>query len=83
MQEKKINPWIKMALELGPIILFFVTYIRIRDQSFTIGGTEYEGFIIIRDHRQGNNEEHMKQMNANNFSCSPPRRLCSLRIPWQ
>ncbi len=46
MQEKKINPWIKMALELGPIILFFVTYIRIRDQSFTIGGTEYEGFII-------------------------------------
>jgi len=46
-EEKKLNPLIKMALELGPVILFFVGYLRVKDQTFTIGGTEYEGFILV------------------------------------
>lgn len=46
MSEKHINPMLKMGLEIGPIILFFVAYTRIKDRVFTIGGTEYEGFIV-------------------------------------
>jgi intracellular septation protein len=47
MSEKKINPITKLALEMGPIILFFVLYLRLRDRTFDIGGTEYSGFIIV------------------------------------
>ncbi|MGV6812368.1 MAG: inner membrane-spanning protein YciB [Brevirhabdus sp.] len=36
-----------MALELGPVILFFVGYVRVKDQTFTIGDTQYEGFILV------------------------------------
>ncbi len=44
---KAINPMLKMALEMGPIVLFFVGYLKLRDQSFLLGGTEYDGFIIV------------------------------------
>lgn len=47
MAEKSINPMLKSVLELGPIILFFVGYLKLRDQVFTIGGTEYDGFIVV------------------------------------
>ncbi|UZD89862.1 inner membrane-spanning protein YciB [Cognatishimia activa] len=47
MAGKQINPMLKMALELGPILLFFVGYLRLRDESFLIGGTEYDGFIVV------------------------------------
>jgi len=30
MEEKQINPVLKLILELGPIILFFVVYARLR-----------------------------------------------------
>ncbi len=43
---KKINTTTKLALELGPIILFFVGYGRVKDKSFDIFGTSYEGFIV-------------------------------------
>lgn len=46
MTEKKINPMLKMALELGPIVLFFIAYTRIREQTFTIAGNSYDGFIV-------------------------------------
>lgn len=46
MSEKAINPVLKQVLELGPTLAFFLIYLRIRDDSFTIGGTEYTGFII-------------------------------------
>ena len=32
MAVRKINPWLKLALELGPVLLFFVGYMRIKDQ---------------------------------------------------
>jgi len=41
-----INPLLKMALELGPVVAFFVVYLKIKDQTFTIAGTDYQGFII-------------------------------------
>ena len=47
MAGKQINPLLKMALELGPIVLFFVGYLRLRDQSFLIGETSYNGFIVV------------------------------------
>lgn len=47
MSEKQISPILKQGLELGPIILFFVAYLFFKDDTFTIGGTEYDGFILV------------------------------------
>ncbi|MFN7223145.1 MAG: inner membrane-spanning protein YciB [Paracoccaceae bacterium] len=46
MAEKKINGVLKQVLELGPTIAFFLIYLKIKEDSFTIGGTEYSGFIV-------------------------------------
>lgn len=46
MAEKQIKPWVKPVLELGPVVLFFVAYTRIKDREFTIFGENYEGFIV-------------------------------------
>lgn len=46
MAEKPINPVLKQVLELGPTLAFFLIYLRIRDDSFMIAGTEYTGFIV-------------------------------------
>ncbi|WP_092362758.1 inner membrane-spanning protein YciB [Cribrihabitans marinus] len=43
---RDINPILKQILELGPTIAFFLIYIRIKDDMFTLGGTEYTGFIV-------------------------------------
>jgi len=47
MAEKKISQGTKLALDMGPILAFFVGYILLRDKVFTIAGTEYSGFIIV------------------------------------
>lgn len=47
MAGKKINPTLKAALEFGPIVLFFIGYLKLREQTFNFGGTDYDGFIII------------------------------------
>ena len=44
---KKIHPGLKMALEMGPIAAFFVAYLRLKDQVYTIGGTDYDGFVLV------------------------------------
>jgi len=46
-QPKQISPLLKMALELGPVIIFFIAYVRLKDEVFTIAGTDYAGFIIV------------------------------------
>ena len=46
MKEQKINPIIKIILEIGPIIMFFLVYGKIKDKVFQIAGIEYQGFII-------------------------------------
>ena len=46
MAEKEINGGLKQALELGPPLLFFAAYLYVRDETYTIGGTEYDGFIV-------------------------------------
>lgn len=47
MAERKINPFLKLALELGPILLFFVGYSRMKDQTYTVFGTPYAGFLLM------------------------------------
>jgi intracellular septation protein len=47
MAEKTVNPWVKMALELGPALAFFAAYTRLKDETFTIAGTDYSGFIVV------------------------------------
>ncbi|MBZ4689074.1 MAG: Intracellular septation protein [Cereibacter sp.] len=44
---RKINPVLKMLLEYGPIVAFFIGYGRLKDEVYTFGGTEYHGFIVV------------------------------------
>ncbi|SFR36057.1 intracellular septation protein [Yoonia tamlensis] len=46
MAEKQINPILKQVLELGPTLAFFLIYVRIKDETYLYGGTEYSGFIV-------------------------------------
>ncbi len=46
MTDRPVNPILKQVLELGPTIVFFLLYLRLRDSTYTIGGTEYSGFIV-------------------------------------
>ena len=45
-ETKDVNPILKQVLELGPPLVFFLIYLRIRDNSYTWAGTEYSGFIV-------------------------------------
>lgn len=46
MAARQINPVLKQVLELGPTLAFFLIYLRIKDDTYTIAGTDYSGFII-------------------------------------
>jgi intracellular septation protein len=46
-ETKKINPYLKLALELGPIAVFFIGFGRLKDATVTIGGQDYQGFIVM------------------------------------
>jgi intracellular septation protein len=47
MAAREIHPGLKIALELGPILAFFAGYLLLRDSTFTVGGTVYDGFIVV------------------------------------
>lgn len=42
----RVNPWLKAALEFGPLLLFFLVFTRLKDQTVTLWGTPYSGFIV-------------------------------------
>jgi intracellular septation protein len=46
MDKPPVSPALKQALELGPPLLFFVAYLWLRDRSFTVAGTAYDGFVV-------------------------------------
>ena len=46
-EPKKINPIVKLLLDLGPIVVFFIAYSRLKDHTFTFAGTDYSGFIVV------------------------------------
>lgn len=41
-----MNQWLKMGLELGPLIVFFVVFQLFRDSSVTLFGQEYTGVVF-------------------------------------
>lgn len=43
---RPVNPILKQVLEFGPTVLFFVLYLRIKDDTFTLWGRDYSGFIV-------------------------------------
>ncbi|SLN21470.1 Intracellular septation protein [Roseovarius albus] len=47
MSEINSPKWLKPALEFGPILLFFMAYLKLKDHVFTVSGTEYQGFIVV------------------------------------
>lgn len=47
MAHRHVPQWVKSALELGPVIGFFLAYLWLKDEVFTIGGTDYDGFVIV------------------------------------
>jgi intracellular septation protein len=47
MQARKVNPFVKLALELGPVIGFFIAFGRMKDNTYTLFGTPYSGFITV------------------------------------
>lgn len=42
----RVNPWLKAGLEFGPLLMFFVVFTRLKDQTVTLWGTDYSGFIV-------------------------------------
>ncbi len=44
---REINPFVKTTLELGPVIVFFVAYLWLKDRVFTFGVINYDGFIVV------------------------------------
>jgi len=46
-EQKKINPIVKMLLDLGPLVIFFIAYTKLKDSVFTYGDAEYSGFIVV------------------------------------
>ena len=44
---RAVPGWLRTALELGPVLLFFVAYVYLKDETFTVGGTEYTGFVAV------------------------------------
>jgi intracellular septation protein len=47
MKKRELNPFVKMAFELGPLIAFFIAFGRMKDNTYTFFGTEYSGFITV------------------------------------
>lgn len=39
-------PWLRPALEFGPLVIFFIGYMRVKDLTVTLWGNEYQGLIL-------------------------------------
>ena len=46
MSDKTIQPWVKTTLEMGPVILFFIFYSKLKNNKYVLLGETYEGFIV-------------------------------------
>lgn len=47
MTARPLDPRIETGLEFGPIAAFVVTYLIFRDETFSVFGTSYTGFIAV------------------------------------
>eukprot|EP01031_Cornospumella_fuschlensis_P009056 gene9056-11128_t len=46
-EARKINPLVKTALELGPVLLFFIGFTMTKGQTYVIAGSDYSGFLVM------------------------------------
>ncbi|MGB0506722.1 MAG: septation protein A [Pikeienuella sp.] len=46
MTDKEQNPLIKLALEFGPLAIFFLTYRMYSEDTVTLFGSEYKGVVL-------------------------------------
>lgn len=46
-EPREINPMLRAGLEYGPVLAFLVAYLWLKDNTYTFGGTEYDGFIVV------------------------------------
>ena len=47
MSDENLPKWVKPLLEFGPVLAFFVAYLRMKGTNYTIGGSDYDGFILV------------------------------------
>lgn len=47
MAAKSIDPKVKLALELGPVLLFFIGFRFFKDRTFHIAGIDYSGLVAM------------------------------------
>lgn len=45
MEQKSVSPGLKLALDFGPILIFFCAYLYLRDKEITLFGDTYPGLI--------------------------------------
>ncbi|AGT08049.1 inner membrane-spanning protein YciB [Paracoccus aminophilus] len=45
-EPKKPAPLAKAVLEFGPALLFLLTFLALKNKTVTLGGTEYQGFVV-------------------------------------
>lgn len=44
---RKLSPTVKLALDFGPILAFFLAYALFKDRVFSFRGTDYSGFVAV------------------------------------
>tara|TARA_B100000780_G_scaffold226098_1_gene165281 strand:- start:1175 stop:1789 length:615 start_codon:yes stop_codon:yes gene_type:complete len=47
MSDDTLPKWVKPLLEFGPVIVFFIAYMRMKETAYVIGGSDYQGFIVV------------------------------------
>ena len=47
MSEKTVKPWVKTALEMGPVLVFFIGFVLLKDREFVVFGETYTGFVAM------------------------------------
>ncbi|TKD15731.1 septation protein IspZ [Rhodobacter capsulatus] len=45
-ERKPIPPGLKLALDFGPLVVFFAAFFLLRDHPLTLGGETYGGFVL-------------------------------------
>ena len=46
MNDKTIQPWVKTTLEMGPVILFFIFYSKLKNNEYVLLGETYEDLSL-------------------------------------
>ena len=47
MSDENLPKWVKPLLEFGPVLAFFVAYLKMKGTSYTLAGSDYDGFILV------------------------------------